>query len=270
METYAVAVPTSPCLPILLSIPHCGTDFPPEIRQEFKPGLIGSPDDTDWFVDRLYDFAPSIGITMISARLSRWVIDLNRNPDNKPLYTDGRIITDLCPSTTFLGEPLYKDDRNKVDAEEIERRKELYFNPYHDQLAKLLAGIKSEFGKVLLWDCHSIRQRVLTIQNDVFPDMILGSADGHSASESLTNSALHSLASEKYRVQRDDPFKGGFITRHFGKPEQRQHALQLEMTKINYMDDTERQYDPPRAKKMAELLLGTLEILGKVLISMKD
>jgi N-formylglutamate deformylase len=84
-----------------VSIPHCGTLFPKEIINDFDPALIKAPDDTDWFVDRLYDFAPSLGITMITAVFSRWVIDLNRHPDSKPLYNDGRIITELCHYTAI-------------------------------------------------------------------------------------------------------------------------------------------------------------------------
>src|SRR5688500_19424432 len=111
MMNYCVTVPTVQSIPILLSIPHCGTAFPDEIIGDYVPELINRPDDTDWFVDRLYSFAPSIGITVISAVWSRWVIDLNRHPDSKPLYNDGRIITDLCPVTTFLGQSLYRDRR---------------------------------------------------------------------------------------------------------------------------------------------------------------
>ena len=98
--------PTAIHTPILISVPHCGIQFPDEVRNQFNPELIKAPDDTDWFVDHLYDFAPSLGMTMISAVYSRWVIDLNRDPQSKPLYADGRIITELCPTTTFLGESI--------------------------------------------------------------------------------------------------------------------------------------------------------------------
>ena len=121
-------------LPILVSVPHCGIEFPDELKNEFDPHLISAPDDTDWFVDQLYDFAPAMGITMITAKYSRWVIDLNRDPQSKPLYTDGRIITGLCPTTTFLGEPLYKDKRTEIDQTEINRRLEKYYQPYHQKI----------------------------------------------------------------------------------------------------------------------------------------
>src|SRR6188768_1763228 len=131
MDCFRVIHPTINRVPILVSVPHCGTSFPEEIVDEYDAKLIAKPDDTDWFVDRLYDFAPSLGITMITAVYSRWVIDLNRDPDNKPLYSDGRIITGLCPVTDFTGKPLYKDSRLSVDGHEVARRREAYYKPYH-------------------------------------------------------------------------------------------------------------------------------------------
>jgi N-formylglutamate amidohydrolase len=198
---------------------------------------------------------------MIYATYSRWVIDLNRDPQSKPLYTDGRIITATCPTTTFLGEPIYQDERLEVGVEEMRRRVELYYNPYHLKIQELLNDLKKEFGKVLLWDCHSIRQEVPTIHKEKFPDLILGDADGTSASPGLIEGAISILESKKYSFSHNDPFKGGYITRHFGIPAENQHALQLEMTKVNYMDDRENKYDSPRANEMRNVLKATLSNL---------
>lgn len=241
--------------------------FPDDIRDDYKPELISNPDDTDWFVDQLYDFAPDIGMTMISAVYSRWVIDLNRDPDNKPLYTDGRIITALCPTTTFLGEPLYQDERKQVTDEEVKRRLELYYHPYHVQLQRLLDESVQKFGRVLLWDCHSIRQIVSTIQAGKFPDLILGDADGRSASPQLIETAMRHLESGGYQLSHNHPFKGGTITRHFGQPEKNKHALQLEMCKVHYMNDGETHYDKIRADHMREVLKRTLSSLAEQLIA---
>jgi N-formylglutamate deformylase len=186
-------IPAASSVPVVISVPHCGTTFPDELKDQYKPELIRSPDDTDWFVDQLYDFAPSMGMTMISAVYSRWVIDLNRDPENIPLYTDGRVITGLCPTTTFLGEPLYKDHRTAIEQPEINRRLQAYYYPYHQKIEELLKNLKAKFGKVLLWDCHSIRQIVPTIQPDKFPDLILGSADKCSASPDLIDIAIQNL-----------------------------------------------------------------------------
>ncbi len=247
--------------PILISVPHCGTEFPAKLKDQYKKDLIDAPDDTDWFVHQLYDFAPAMGITLIAAKYSRWVIDLNRDPQSKPLYTDGRMITALCPTTTFLDEPLYRDERIEIDPLEIERRLGNYYWPYHQQLDENLTRLKKKFGKVLLWDCHSIRQVVQTIQKEKFPDLILGDADGTSASPGLIESTLGVLEHSEYSVNHNHPFKGGFITRHFGKPSENIHALQLEMTKINYMNDAENEYHADRANKMQKLLQTVLSQL---------
>ncbi len=254
MVPYKIQLPTGNPVPIVISVPHCGTVFPDEIKDQFNQELIARPDDTDWFVDELYDFAPGMGITMISAVYSRWIIDLNRDPESKPLYTDGRIITGLCPTTNFLGEPLYRDKRAQVDNTEVARRLNTYYWQYHRKVESLLNDLKSKFGRVLLWDCHSIRQVVPTIQPDKFPDLILGSADKTSAAPQLIDMALRCLGSGDYSLSHNSPFKGGYITRTFGKPASNQHALQLEMCKVHYMDDAELNYDKVRADKMREVL----------------
>jgi N-formylglutamate deformylase len=245
-------------VPIFLSVPHCGIHFPDELADQYKSSMRSAPDDTDWFVDQLYDFVSDMGITMIAANYSRWVIDLNRDPQSKPLYTDGRIITGLCPTTDFLGASIYNDERKEVEGSEVERRVTNYYRPYHDEINQQLARLKKKFGKVLLWDCHSIRQLVPTIYKEKFPDLILGDADESSASAELISTALKNMNSDRYQFRHNHPFKGGYITRNYGKPKEDQHALQLEMTKVNYMNDDETQYDKRRADAMREVLKRTL------------
>jgi N-formylglutamate deformylase len=264
---YTIQPAQSAEVPILISVPHCGVDFPVELKDQYQSNLIAAPDDTDWFVHQLYDFAPSMGMTLISAKYSRWVIDLNRDPQSKPLYTDGRIITALCPTTTFLGEPLYRDERKEVDQKEINRRLEKYYQPYHQLLEENIIRLKKKFGKVLLWDCHSIRQVVPTIQKEKFPDLILGDVDGISASPGLIETALSVLDHGAYSVNHNHPFKGGFITRQFGKPTENVHTLQLEMTKVNYMDDIETSYHQERANKMRIILQNMFSRLIEQLLN---
>ena len=261
MNAFKVNLSETPRVPILLSLPHCGTTIPDDLRDQYKSELVQKLDDTDWFVDQLYSFSLSMGITMISASYSRWVIDLNRDPQSIPLYTDGRVITGLCPTTNFLGEPIYKDHRKEIDSIEVTRRLEIYYQPYHNKIQELLNDLKDEFGKVLLWDCHSIRQLVPTIQKEKFPDLILGDADGTSASPGIIESVLGVLDHSSFSISHNHPFKGGAITRHFGKPSINQHAIQLEMTKLNYMDDSETNFDMVRAEKMQELLKKVFEKL---------
>lgn len=265
METFQVVPPTQDTVPLILSVPHCGTAFPDELKSQYKQELIQAPDDTDWFVHELYDFAPAMGITLIHAVYSRWVIDLNRDPQSKPLYSDGRIITGLCPTTDFFGQRLYVDERPEVDQQEVNRRVVLYYEPYHQKLKSLLEETKKQFGQVLLWDCHSIRQYVPTIHKDKFPDLILGDADGTSASPGLIETAIRNLEASGYSFQHNYPFKGGYITRQYGKPTDNQHALQLEMSKAQYMDDSETKYHHARADKMREVLRRTLEeLIGRL------
>lgn len=265
MNPFHVVEPTSGRVPILLSVPHCGVNFPEELKSQYNQSLISAPDDTDWFVHQLYDFAPAMGITMIHAVYSRWVIDLNRDPQSKPLYSDGRIITALCPATTFFGEPIYNDKRQELGVEDVRSRVDKYYVPYHNKIQTLLNELKSEFGKVLLWDCHSIREIVPTIHKEKFPDLILGDADGTSASSQLIETAISGLKSGDYSFSHNYPFKGGYITRHFGRPSENQHALQLEMTKTKYMDDSEKKYDSSRANKMRTVLQSTLSNLAQAL-----
>ncbi len=266
MSLFDLIRPAALKLPIVISVPHAGTEFPDDIRAELKPDVL-PPDDTDWFVNQLYDFATELGIPMLCARYSRWVIDLNRNPDSTPLYHDGRVLTGLCPATNFLGEPIYQDERAAVAAAEVTRRKALYFEPYHHALQQLLDETKAQFGRVLLWDCHSIRRLVPAINPEPFPDLILGSADETSAAPALIKQALLVLGSGGYSLNHNHPFKGGFITRHFGQPIQQQHALQLEMAKQVYMDDQEQHYEERRAAKIRALLSQTLQSLGRELLA---
>lgn len=265
MSPFHVHHPEGYRVPVLVSIPHCGTNFPEELIHLYKPKLIEAPDDTDWFVNQLYDFAPQMGITLITAIHNRWVIDLNRDPENKPLYSDGRMITGLCPTTNFLGESIYVDNREAVDPADVARRLKDYYWPYHSELTNLLESLKSEFGQALIWDAHSIRAEVETIYKGRFPDLILGDVDESSATDSIIQTAFKQLSSSSYAVSHNDPFKGGFITRSYGKPGNNQYALQLEMSKINYMDDTETRYNRNRAEKMKTLLQTTLTALTALL-----
>ncbi len=261
MENGIVQHPTAAEVPIILSVPHCGTEFPEELKNEYKEELRNAPDDTDWFVDKLYSFGMDMGITMIHSRYSRWVIDLNRDPESKPLYSDGRIITALCPTTTFFGEAIYKDERKEVAPEEVKRRIKKYYTPYHQQLASLIEKKRKKFGKVLVWECHSIRQHVPTIYKEKFPDLILGDVDGTSASKQISEIALSSLRDSAYDVAHNHPFKGGYITRQFGKPNENIHVLQLEMSKVMYMNDEEKKYEEKRAEAMQSVLKKTIELL---------
>ncbi|HEX9961983.1 MAG TPA: N-formylglutamate amidohydrolase [Pyrinomonadaceae bacterium] len=248
-------------VPVILSVPHSGTDFPAEIKSHYRAGMTAQIDDTDWYVHDLYNFAPDLGITVIHARYSRWAIDLNRDPESVPLYTDGRIITGLTPSTDFLGNEIYVDKKFIPGGEETQRRLELYYRPYYRKIESLLQDRIDRYGQVLLWDAHSIRRFVPTIRKEAFPDLILGDNDEQSAAKEIIDIALNGLRAGKYEVNHNTPFKGGHITRYFGKPETRVHALQLEMSKIHYMNDDELTFNETRARAMRNLLRPVFEKL---------
>lgn len=256
---YKIYKAKGPVVPIILSVPHAGTKFPKTLKNKYNKRLQQQVDDTDWFVDKLYGFVQNMGITIIKAKYSRWVIDLNRDPKSAPLYNDGRIITGLTPTTDFFGNTLYKKKKFVPDNNEINRRLKTYYWPYYKKVGSLLEERKAEFGSALLWDAHSIRAYVSTIRKEKFPDLILGNNDGTTADLKLTNTAIKGLNSGDYQVNVNSPFKGGHITRYFGKPQHNIHALQLEMNKILYMDDRELNFNEDRANKMRSVLKTTLE-----------
>lgn len=262
MEIFKIIEPKTSKVPIIISVPHAGTFIPEDIKSKMNPELSDKLDDTDWFIDKLYGFATDLGITIIVANYSRWVVDLNRNPKNEPLYNDGRVITDVVTITDFNGNQIYKDNYIP-DSEEVVRRVELFHKPYHEKLDELLNEIKAEFGKVLLFDAHSIRKSVPGIRSVDFPDLILGDNDETSASPELIKATIDSLQNKGYEFSHNHPFKGGFITRNFGKPDENIHALQLEMCKTNYMDSSEMTYDEINAERiqvvLKEMLINLIE-----------
>lgn len=263
MDLFKITLPKAEKVPIIISSPHSGIYFPEEVASELKPEHVANPDDTDWFIDQLYDFAPEMGITMIAANYNRWVIDLNRNPESQPLYTDGRVITGLVPTTNFNGEKLYK--LKDPDTSEIQRRLKNYYLPYHAKVGQLLEEAKAQFGSALLFDAHSIRKVVPGIRKEPFPDLILGDNDEKSASKKIISAAFVALGEGNYDLKHNHPFKGGHITRSFGNPKEYIHALQLEMAKTNYMDDSETHYDADRANTMRALLKSVFQNLIKSL-----
>ncbi len=260
-DPFIIIEPKGEKQPFILSVPHCGIEFPEELQADYKPELMSAPDDTDWFVHELYNFASELGITIIHAKYSRWVIDLNRDPQSAPLYNDGRIITGLTTTTDFFGNDIYVSKEVVPDEKEINRRLEKYYWPYYKKIESLLADRKQTFGKALLWDAHSIRHFVPTIRKEVFPDMILGDNDEKTADPKLIQTALSCLKEEEYGISHNSPFKGGHITRYFGNPTENIHALQLEMNKILYMDDEEKAFHPKRASNVQALLKNTFSSL---------
>ena len=221
--------------PLLVSLPHVGHEIPAELRDAYVPRALAS-EDTDWHLDRLYGFARELGASLIVPRFSRYVIDLNRPPDDTPMYP-GASNTELCPTRFFTGEPLYREGQ-APSAAEVARRRTTYWQPYHDALRAELDRLRERYGHVVLFDGHSIQSELPWLFEGKLPDLNLGTADGHSCAPSLRESLQHVLeAQTDYTQVVDGRFKGGYITRHYGRPEERVHAVQLEKCQCLYMDE---------------------------------
>lgn len=247
--------------PVLISIPHVGTMVPPDIADTMTEAGLAVP-DTDWHLDRLYHFAPALGIGFLKATCSRYVIDLNRDPSGSPLYP-GADNTELCPLTTFDNQPIYKNGM-APDAAEVERRIGAYWRPYHEQLRDELQALKNRFGVAVLFEAHSIRSRVPRFFDGALPAFNLGSADGTSASSSLVTRLMNVLtATDRYKTVLNDRFKGGYITRHYGQPDENIHAVQLELTEAVYMSE-EAPY--PFREDLARQVRPSLERLLSVVV----
>ena len=221
--------------PLLMSIPHVGEAMPENIRTQLtEAGARIS--DTDWQLDRLYNFADDFGLHVLKANYSRYVIDLNRSPHNESLYP-GQNVTELVPTSTFAQEPLYPD-REIPDDEEINRRREKYWQPYHDKLTALLSEIKIEHGYVILFDCHSIKSVVPRFFEGKLPDFNLGTSGGASCAVRLRRALIGALSKNSpYSLAVDGRFKGGYITRQYGSPADNIHSFQLELSLATYMDE---------------------------------
>ena len=259
METYAFAPGSTP---LLVSIPHCGTWLPPELRPRLTTAALALP-DTDWHVDRLYDFAAGLGAGILQATHSRYVIDLNRPPDDRPLYP-GASNTELVPTTLFDEGPVYRPGQ-APDGAEIAERLERYWRPYHERLAAELDALRERFGMALLFDAHSIRSIVPRFFAGRLPDLNLGTGDGRSAAADLTAALVETAAeTETYSAVLNGRFKGGYITRTYGKPAGGVHAVQLELSQITYMDE-----DPPYACR-DDKAAAIRPVLRSLVIAMLD
>jgi N-formylglutamate deformylase len=223
-------------IPLLVSMPHVGTDVPDDIAARLSPAARPLA-DTDWHLVQLYDFLDAMGASVLSARWSRYVIDLNRPAENTNLYP-GQDTTGLCPADTFASEPLYLPGQEPDEAQ-VAQRLERYWRPYHNQLRSELDRLLALHGRVVLWDAHSIASVVPRFFEGKLPDLNFGTADGKSCDAGLQAAIVDvARAQERYSVAVNGRFKGGHITRHYGQPSTNVHAIQLEMCQSVYMNET--------------------------------
>ncbi|MEE8245666.1 MAG: N-formylglutamate deformylase [Alphaproteobacteria bacterium] len=244
--------------PLLVSMPHPGTYLPDGVAERLTDEARLVP-DTDWHLERLYDFAAALGAGVLAATHSRYLVDLNRPPDNRPLYP-GAANTGLCPTELFDGGPLYLPGQ-EPDAAEVGARLERYWRPYHERLEAELAALKESFGVAVLFEAHSIRSRLPRYFEGRLPDLNLGSAAGASAAPEL-EARLFSLCAgaSGYSSVLNGRFTGGYTTRHYGRPPDGIHAVQLELAQATYMDEMPPfAFDEARAAHLRPLLRALLE-----------
>ncbi len=246
--------------PLVVSFPHVGTLIPEDIRPRLQPFALDVA-DTDWHLEPLYAFARELGASLLVPRFSRYCIDLNRPPENTPMYA-GANNTELCPTRAFTGEPIYREGEAPGDAE-IARRLQRYWRPYHDALAGELARMKAEHGHALLFDAHSIKSELAWLFEGQLPDLNLGTASGTSCEPRVRDALARVLQSQtRYTHAVDGRFKGGYITRRYGRPSEGVQAVQLEMCWRCYMAETPPYaIDEARADQVRPVLRQLLETL---------
>ena len=244
--------------PLLVSLPHTGTDFP----DAYEARLVSpwrARKDADWWIDRLYDFAAELDATIVHTTISRTIIDVNRDPSGVSLYP-GQATTELCPTTTFDGEPLW---REAPDVAEIAARGVAYFEPYHATITAELARLRELHPTVVLYDCHSIRSVIPRLFDGVLPAMNIGTNSGASCAPALQAAIEGIAAASGFDHVANGRFKGGFITRAYGRPASGVHAVQMELACRTYLAepipdvgeaDWPPDYDPDHAAPMRAVL----------------
>ena len=254
-DTYTLHRGTAP---LLISLPHDGSEIPAELAARMTDAARAAP-DTDWHVSRLYAFARELGASILVPRHSRYVVDLNRPPDDTSLYP-GQNTTGLCPAVQFSGEPVYRDGEAPTP-DEVAERVETYWRPYHDALRGELDRIRAEHGRVVLWEGHSIKGSELPFLFDGrLPDFNLGTSSGASCAPALQARLEAVLAAQSdYDWVANGRFKGGYITRHYGDPATGIDAVQLETSQRIYMDEATFAYDEDKARGAQAVIRRLLE-----------
>ncbi|WP_434673349.1 N-formylglutamate deformylase [Pseudomonas sp. R1-15] len=244
-------------VPLLISMPHAGLRLTPAVEAGLIPEAQSLP-DTDWHIPRLYDFADELGASTLAAEYSRFVVDLNRPSDDKPMYVGAT--TGLYPATLFDGVPLFREGLAPSADERATYLQQIWM-PYHQALQQELARLKAEFGYALLFDAHSIRSVIPHLFDGKLPDFNLGTFNGASCDPALA-SQLEAICARhgQFTHVLNGRFKGGHITRHYGNPAEDIHAVQLELCQSTYMEEFEPfNYRPDLAAPTQVVLWELLE-----------
>jgi formiminoglutamase len=220
--------------PLLVSIPHAGTMIPADLEPRLVSPWLARK-DADWWLPELYAFAADLGSTVVRTGVSRTVIDVNRDPSGVSLYP-GQATTGLCPVDTFDGEPLYREGQAPDEAE-IAARRVTFFEPYHAGLRAELDRLLTRHGKVVLYDAHSIRSRAPRLFDGELPQFNIGTNSGAACAPALTHAVEAACDATGLPRVTNGRFKGGWITRHYGRPESGVHAVQMELAGRGYINE---------------------------------
>lgn len=252
--------------PVVLGMPHVGTWLPADVwaRLNARGRLLA---DTDWHIDRLYDgLLP--GVTVVAATFHRYVIDANRPPDGESLYP-GQNTTGLVPLTDFDGVDIWDEPPT---AEEIAARRVAFHAPYHAALAAEVARVRARHGVALLWDCHSIRSVIPFLFEGRLHDFNIGTVSGVSCAPELAQITLEGCRTAPgYSTVMDGRFKGGWTTRHYGRPADGVHAIQMELAQATHLaaEEPPFAYDEARAARLRPVLSAILNRLSETLLEMR-
>lgn len=246
--------------PLVLGLPHTGTWLPDAVAAQLNERGRALA-DTDWHIHQLYaDLVPDL--TQVRTKVHRYVVDVNRDPAGESLYP-GQNTTSLCPTTDFDGHAIYHDGQ-APDLDEVAARRDAYHAPYHAALEAEMQRVADLHGFAVLYDCHSIRAHIPFLFEGTLPDLNIGTNMGATCAAALTDGVLtRAQAADGFSHVLNGRFKGGWTTRHYGRPTQGWHAIQMELAQSTYLtaEAPPWSYDPQKAGKLRTHLTNILEFL---------
>jgi N-formylglutamate deformylase len=262
---YEIYRPKNDIIPVLISIPHSGVYFPEYIKKNIKPEILNYPEDTDWFVEKLFvNAAVNCGITVIKAKYSRYIIDLNRSLNENKIYNDNRLQTGLIPVTTFHEKPIYMN-KYILDDNEKKYRIETFYLPYYEAIKSIINKFKTTHDKnnIILIDAHSIKRSIPSISINPFPDITISNRNFVTCENKILNNLkkyflldfIKNIEFSPIDISYNYPFIGGNITNVFSDISNKIHTLQIEISQDIYMND----FPPTYAVEKANSLINRLK-----------
>jgi N-formylglutamate deformylase len=245
--------PAEQTVPLVFASPHSGRDYSPAFVADARLDAVSLRRSEDCFVDELFAAAPAHGAPLLAATFPRAFCDPNREAweldpamfeEELPPWVNtssARVVSGLGTIARVVasGETIY---RRKLRFAEAETRVREFWQPYHDRLIELIDATRSAFGVCLLIDCHSMPATGLPGRPRY--DFVLGDVHGTTCAPRATRLVETVLTGFGYRVGRNDPYAGGYVTRHYGRPRDGVHALQIEIARSLYMDEARLEKAP--------------------------